>query len=472
MKNKIINFIAGNSETHIFEIRVVLAMTFLSTVLGIAATVINIILDLHLALVLLTSFFSISSFLSFYIVKKRNKTTYVVTSFIIMFLIFLTVAWFFNGGSQGSIPYLVILFSIAIFNITSRVARNFFLVAIPILIIVLYGVEFLYPYLVIPYENQFERFLDITLTLAFAIPTVSVLILYVIDNYKNERTKANKAVADLEDVLKVMESLNDNLLDVNHDLDHYQKVMSRDMKMAIHVQNQLSLQQVPSLDQWDCSFLFKPMSGISGDFYDLYFTGSKLNGAALFDVSGHGIASGMIALLGKITLQRIVNKNKTLPLDKILKLYNEELIRELKEVDNYVTGVLLQIINDHLHIVNAGHTDVIILNKNREVKLISDGNQNTGGLLGIDLIQTDYKLIKVPVEAGMKILLYSDALIESVDPHGEQFGIERLMKLCTTVPGKNTSQQCIQHITEELFKYTQKETLDDDLTILLLGNTE
>jgi sigma-B regulation protein RsbU (phosphoserine phosphatase) len=51
------------------------------------------------------------------------------------------------------------------------------------------------------------------------------------------------------------------------------------------------------------------MSGISGDLYDFYLDDDTLSGISLFDVSGHGIASGLITMLAKSILFRTYNSN-------------------------------------------------------------------------------------------------------------------------------------------------------------------
>jgi sigma-B regulation protein RsbU (phosphoserine phosphatase) len=76
------------------------------------------------------------------------------------------------------------------------------------------------------------------------------------------------------------------------------------MDMASNVQATLFPPTPPEVNGWDIAFVFRPMAGVSGDMYDFYTEGDTLNGVALFDVSGHGIASGLITMIARTVFQR------------------------------------------------------------------------------------------------------------------------------------------------------------------------
>lgn len=52
-------------------------------------------------------------------------------------------------------------------------------------------------------------------------------------------------------------------------------MMSRDLKMAEHVQKKFYPSKIPKLDKWEIAFEFRPLTSVSGDVYDFYYTGKK-----------------------------------------------------------------------------------------------------------------------------------------------------------------------------------------------------
>ena len=68
----------------------------------------------------------------------------------------------------------------------------------------------------------------------------------------------------------------------------------------------------PKNDAWDIAFEFIPMSGVSGDLYDFYVSEGEITGLTLCDVSGHGIASGLVTMIARSVFFRNFSKWMTI----------------------------------------------------------------------------------------------------------------------------------------------------------------
>lgn len=102
------------------------------------------------------------------------------------------------------------------------------------------------------------------------------------------------------------------------------------------------------------------MTGISGDFYDFYSHDDELTGVGLFDVSGHGIASGLVTMIAKSVIFRKFSEGRDLPLHQVLAETNRELQSEIGDVDNYITGVILRFMENTIEYANAAHSDIMV----------------------------------------------------------------------------------------------------------------
>jgi len=115
----------------------------------------------------------------------------------------------------------------------------------------------------------------------------------------------------------------------NRLLQEQQLIHDRDMHMAELVQKSFYASKAPHTACWDCAFVFKPMASVSGDVYDFYYNGKgELAGTTLFDVSGHGVASGLVGILSKYLAEQVFSAHASKPLDKLLRQFNAELTKE------------------------------------------------------------------------------------------------------------------------------------------------
>ena len=84
---------------------------------------------------------------------------------------------------------------------------------------------------------------------------------------------------------------------------------------------------------------FKPMSGVSGDLYITFISENKLEGIGIFDISGHGIASGLVTMLVKNIIENEFQKGINLPLNEVMDTINERIIIEKGNIDEVIMMV-------------------------------------------------------------------------------------------------------------------------------------
>ena len=72
----------------------------------------------------------------------------------------------------------------------------------------------------------------------------------------------------------------------------------------------------------------KPLAGVSGDLYDIFYTGNHLNGLGIFDVSGHGISSGLVTMLVKNIIEQEFHDGSNEKLEDVMYIINDRLIEE------------------------------------------------------------------------------------------------------------------------------------------------
>ena len=275
---------------------------------------------------------------------------------------------------------------------------------------------------------------------------------------------------ELMSAMEEMEAMNDALISTNANLESAGRIAERDMNMAVNVQKSLLPKESPHVKDWDIAFAFQPMAGISGDMYDFYQTGDRLNGIALFDVSGHGIASGLITMIAKPIIHRYFTKMINDKLSEVIKSVNEDLVQEIGDVDNYLTGVILKFNEDEgdVEYVNAGHPDILIKNKENLVKEVNSTDGDFKGMfLGFREFDTTYESLNFKMETGDVLFLYSDCIIEAKNRDRKEYGTDGLMQSFSCAPN-GTADEILRHINSDFMTFIGSEVLDDDFTVIII----
>ncbi|GEM_PF-403236 len=256
----------------------------------------------------------------------------------------------------------------------------------------------------------------------------------------------------------------------NRLLQNQQQIQARDMKMAELVQKSFYPSKAPKGNSWECSFIFKPMASVSGDLYDFYYNkNGKFTGLGLFDVSGHGVASGLVGILSKYLAEKIFNSDEKKPLNKIIQEFSSTLIEAKGAVENYLTGIFLRLNENHIEYVNGGHTDILLKKASGKVSILGEEDNSFRGMfLGMQgLPEGDYGVFKTDLEKGDCLLLYTDCLIESRNLAGDEMGVNLLKKIFSKAPADN-SKKILEYLIDVFDAYTEAVPLRDDLTVIVL----
>jgi len=283
--------------------------------------------------------------------------------------------------------------------------------------------------------------------------------------------KVKNRTVELEAAMEEVESTNDNLKSLNHDLEKSHMVHFRDMAMASNVQSSFLPKEAPLSDDYEIAFYFRPFSGVSGDFYDFYEADQRLIGTGIFDVSGHGISSGLLTLMARSIINRTFTKFYDETLGRIAQRINRRLISEINCVDNYLTGIFLKFRQGFIDYVNCGHPDMICKKGSTgRVRIVLDQNSESisGPFLGIDIMNKSFQTYSLRPEKGDCFLLYTDCFNESHTLDGKIHDEKMIIKSFQSAP-EGSAEDILQHLVDKFWGYVgNAENLSDDLTVMLL----
>ncbi|MBN2159551.1 MAG: SpoIIE family protein phosphatase [Spirochaetes bacterium] len=293
-----------------------------------------------------------------------------------------------------------------------------------------------------------------------------------LENKVQERTgQLTMANEELRQAMEEVETINEELVKVNRDLKTAEYRHERDVAMAVNMQSAFLPGGVPFSEKYDIAFVYKPMEGISGDFYDFYESGGDIEGVGIFDVSGHGIASGLITLMSKSIVYGNFIHMKGEKLNRVFDSINRKLIKEFGHIDNYLTGILIRFDNDRMEYVNSGHPD-LMYRSSRTGKvgrvLDRDGNSISGPFMGTRDMERPYTSLTIKINRGDCFLLYTDCLLETGDAEGNIYDESKIIESLKNAPAAG-AQEILDYILGDFYAFAGKrDNFKDDLTAILI----
>ena len=255
---------------------------------------------------------------------------------------------------------------------------------------------------------------------------------------------------------------------MHHRSEHeYRDNIENELRLAQVVQQSFFKHNETIYDEWSISYHNKPMAGVSGDFLDIYSTKNCLDGIGIFDVSGHGIASGLVTMLVKNIIFQEFNNGRSDKLKSIIDRINIRYIKDKGNIENYLTGILARLDGNKVEFVNAGHAmPIYYCAKDDSADFIEEDN-TAFGAIGLPDIPTNFVSHTVEMERGDELIFFTDGVTEAVNMKGEDFGKERLLKSIFRNADRPLTTQ-VNCIISDILTFIGNEPQKDDITIIIL----
>jgi sigma-B regulation protein RsbU (phosphoserine phosphatase) len=271
----------------------------------------------------------------------------------------------------------------------------------------------------------------------------------------------------------IMENESQKILlkELNKKLNELLEIHEKDMKMASNVQRLLHYSEPPIVANYDIALHYQPCASVSGDLYDFYIERETnlLSGILLADVSGHGIAPGLLTIMARPIFYREFIHNRDMPLNDILDRINNKLIRQMEASENYLTGVLLRFNGTRIEYCNSAHPDILHTSARTGLTTAVTSKKGSvqGSLMGISAVAQPFSVHYFEIESGDIVLVYTDCLIECKDSNGAEFSEHEIAAILAE---NNTlgARGLLNILIEKMYAFAGSSTFKDDLSVILL----
>lgn len=245
--------------------------------------------------------------------------------------------------------------------------------------------------------------------------------------------------------------------------------LKKEIKMAATIQQNFFKQNISGIKNFQIAYYSKPMAGVSGDLLDFFSTGERLDGLGIFDVSGHGISSGLVTMLVKNIIHQEFYTKESMDLWEILNNINGRVIEEKGDIENYLTGIIIRTNPTGLEISIAGHPRPIIYRHKTGICEFLKLKEEPDGpcLIGMPGVDVHYTSEFIEFEENDELFLYSDGLIDFENEKRENFGKNRLLDLIYQTANLPPKAQAVE-IEKKLAMFQGRAPQFDDVTFIIL----
>jgi sigma-B regulation protein RsbU (phosphoserine phosphatase) len=205
--------------------------------------------------------------------------------------------------------------------------------------------------------------------------------------------------------------------------DRQLKEIQKELEVARRIQLSILPGKFPNSTNFRVASRYVPMTSVAGDLYDYIVAENHQVGLLIADVSGHGVPAALIASMVKLAAasQRAVAADPS----QFLSGMNSALLGNTQ--NQFVTAayVHLNSESEELRYSAAAHPPLLLV-RNGRVQQIEEN-----GLMLATFGFASYSTAVHKLEAGDRIVMYTDGILEASNAAGDFFGHDALCDLLT-----------------------------------------
>lgn len=302
---------------------------------------------------------------------------------------------------------------------------------------------------------------------------VALIILVFLILFYIQKKKIHRVNLRLREKRKELEQANEKLEVALTDLSLMNQKVTDSINYAKRIQDAL----LPSAEQVKMLFaknfiLYYPKDIVSGDFYWITRTKEHKYIAAV-DCTGHGVPGAFMSMIGSSLLNEIVHSKGITEPEDILKMLNVGVINALNQSDEHgmrnddgmeLTLCRVDREDKELTVAFANHK-MVIVKPGQKPEFVSASFHSIGGVMSVRKTP-DYEQLKMPIEKGMRLYLFSDGYIDQFNSERSKYSSPRMLEHIDEIQQYDIYEQFGEFVNEfDNWKGTMHQ-LDD---VMLIG---
>lgn len=242
------------------------------------------------------------------------------------------------------------------------------------------------------------------------------------------------------------------------------------MKKELDYAREIQLSMLPKNDavigDIEISGVSLPASEVGGDYFDYFKISDTEVGVFICDVSGHGVASGIL-LSGLRSCMHLILEDHSNPKVVVEKL--NKMIRKTQSRKMFVTAIFAIIDSEKnkCMLYNAGHLPPYkISGESKEIFKIKKHGVALGAMDIVEITGSDNEVV-FDFNKDDKLILYTDGVNEAMNSSKSEYGLDNLELYLNSNADKKTND-LLNGLLNDINKFTNNSPQRDDLSLLII----
>jgi serine phosphatase RsbU (regulator of sigma subunit) len=239
------------------------------------------------------------------------------------------------------------------------------------------------------------------------------------------------------------------------------QLQAQELGKAREIQEGLLPKRIPQIRGYEVAGTWQPASVVGGDYFDVLKFGERKIGLCVGDVVGQGVSAALLMANLQASVRALTADDVST--GTLIEKLNNVICNNIAP-DKFITFCYCRIdaANSRLTYANAGHWAPVLIRKSGKAILLEDG----GAPLGI-FPDAKFAEAELQLEAGDRLILYTDGVIEATNSGGEEYTIPRLSALGTRWVALS-APDLLEKIRSEVTLYCNG-CFHDDVTLVVLA---
>lgn len=240
--------------------------------------------------------------------------------------------------------------------------------------------------------------------------------------------------------------------------------LQREIHRMTALQRSFLPKQFPTHPRFSIAACYYPSSSVGGDYYDVFKLDEDHWAFLIADIAGHGVVAAVIMAITQMAVREFAPETHS-PRMTLL-LLNNILANHMPEY-HFVTMFysVLNVNEGWLRFSTAGHNPVMRYSAQRKV-VESLEIEPAFPLCTFELDHIDER--EVRLDAGDRLLFFTDGVLDLTDPAGAYYGSDRLMKAFAN-HAERPAAGLVDAIYQDTEQFRQKAERLDDYTMMALS---
>ncbi|MEM7016847.1 MAG: 7TM diverse intracellular signaling domain-containing protein [Pseudomonadota bacterium] len=224
-------------------------------------------------------------------------------------------------------------------------------------------------------------------------------------------------------------------------------------------------EELSSVKQLDIACWMKSADEVGGDYYDVLQYHDKII-IGMGDVTGHGLASGVLMLMTQTAVRTLSICDMDDPAD-FFSVLNQAMYDNVQRmnIDKSLTLVVLDYQDGHVRI-SGQHEEILVVRQNGDIERVD--TFELGFMIGIVHNIDDFVgIYDISLQPGDGIVLYTDGVTEAFDDYREQYGLERLSDVISANWDKS-SADIQKAVIQDFNRHVGGTEILDDYTFMIM----